>query len=167
MEIPRRFCVCILTLFVIFLLSPTTVHSIIRHYKFNVSLSVMHILFNAYMHAQNDTIFVKNARPLRTQLNCLRTHIIFLFSFLNYIPTIIVCAYVVILHDIIHAWIRHTIMQYVLYSTYWPMYLNVFTPRWWWRTPQSCARRSLLSRLTANFQVPQLLHEKTTPFWSK
>ncbi|CAN7067316.1 hypothetical protein IGI04_040889 [Brassica rapa subsp. trilocularis] len=39
MEIPRRFCVCILTLFVIFLLSPTTVHSIIRHYKFNVVMT--------------------------------------------------------------------------------------------------------------------------------
>ncbi|CAH8306332.1 unnamed protein product [Eruca vesicaria subsp. sativa] len=39
MEIPRRFCVCILTLFVIFLLSPTTVHSITRHYKFNVVMT--------------------------------------------------------------------------------------------------------------------------------
>ena len=61
------------------------------------------------MHAQNDTILVKNARPLRTQLDCLRTHIIFLFSFLNYIPTIIVCAYVVILHEYV---IRH-IMHYM------------------------------------------------------
>ncbi|KAL9814802.1 Laccase-16 [Arabidopsis thaliana] len=39
MEIPRRFCICVLTFFVFVLLSPTTVHSIIRHYKFNVVMT--------------------------------------------------------------------------------------------------------------------------------
>ncbi|XP_010483503.1 PREDICTED: laccase-16-like isoform X3 [Camelina sativa] len=40
MEIPRRFCFCVLTLFVVVLLSPTTtVQAMIRHYKFNVVMT--------------------------------------------------------------------------------------------------------------------------------